>query len=82
MDETLLCKCGCFCSAANAQSMEAAAVQFSSRAGFANSQAMDTATLLNANFQATATNTLNKTNESELASFVAALNTVVRTPTG
>ena len=80
MDEDHKCKCGCFCSPANSQLMEAAIARYSDRSSFANNQAQDTATLLNANFQATATNTLNQTNESQLTSFLAGLAAVNRPP--
>ena len=80
MDEEHKCKCGCFCSPANAQLMEAAVARFSERASFSNAQAMDASTFTNVNFQANATNTLNSTNESQLAATLAAMAAINRSP--
>lgn len=81
MDEDMKCKCGgCFCSPANAQLMEAAIARYSDRSSFANNTAQDNVNFNSVMFAANATNVLNQSNNSTLASDLAALAAINRPP--
>lgn len=74
------CKCSCFCSAANANLMEAAIARYSDRSSFANNQAQDTATLLNANFQAQSVQMIKSNPDANTATLMMLLNSAIQTP--